>query len=728
MNIIFDDDELLYTTMKIPFSFKDSNDNIVYPNISDVSCYIYVNATGATLTATYQYNLTTTEYEYGKYIYELELFPENIPYCDYLRVEFSDRSGSAVDKKFTVILPKSYTEEILLPTSATTVSIPFRLISDSYWYNLSGQTNNITVEYYPDGWYFDATNTPLTSAYTIEEMDNGDYDITLNLSTIESYIPTQSNSYTNNNYTLDSYLRIRLVCSGAYERRYTIRKSSVAPSSGSSSSSSTGASPSDIATAVWSAIALDSTKVDPIAAAVWSYSVSDRTITSASLSSGSLVTVSDLSGSNGGSSNNGTATVDNNAIARAVWEYTSGARSITSASLSSGSLATVADLSNSGNGNGTGTIDTGAIARAVWEYTNGARSITTASLGSGTSLATDSDIESVINALPDDYVKIEDLDGLSTFDPNYDTVTVNSLQASGFQTATGFATSSALSTLSSTVSQIKAKTDNLPSEPAAVGSAMTLTSSTVTGIQSGLATSQEVTAVRNAIPTGVATATALSAVASNVSSIRTSTDRIPASPAAVGSAMTLTSAAVESVKSGLATSEEITTLSGVVSTVKAKTDNLPSNPAAVGSEMALTSAAVTTVKNGLATSANVTSAKEAIIAEGTRAWITATGFATPTDIPEMISATDIATEVWNSTNKTAFVREVLTTDVGTLDVSNGGYTLKHLIMASQYSYVETVGNETRWVILDKRMTNEQPTIIATRVLTLNGNGAINKTE
>ena len=68
----------------------------------------------------------------------------------------------------------------------------------------------------------------------------------------------------------------------------------------------------------------------------------------------------------------------------------------------------------------------------------------------------------------------------------------------------GLATASNLSTLQTTANAIKAKTDNLPSSPAAVGSAMTLTSAydaaktaapTVTQIQNGLASSTDLAAL-----------------------------------------------------------------------------------------------------------------------------------------------------------------------------------------------------------------------------------------
>ena len=105
----------------------------------------------------------------------------------------------------------------------------------------------------------------------------------------------------------------------------------------------------------------------------------------------------------------------------------------------------------------------------------------------------------------------------------------------------GLATASNLSTLQTTASAIKAKTDNLPSSPAAVGSAMTLTSAydaaktaapTVSQIQNGLATASAVSTLQTSvsslsIPTvsqiqnGLATASALSTLQTSVSGLPT---------------------------------------------------------------------------------------------------------------------------------------------------------------------------------------------------------------
>lgn len=83
--------------------------------------------------------------------------------------------------------------------------------------------------------------------------------------------------------------------------------------------------------------------------------------------------------------------------------------------------------------------------------------------------------------------------------------------------------------------------------------------------------------------------------------------------------------------------------------------------------------------------------------------------AATTDIP---SAEDVA-------------EAVLTTDTGALTLDselNNKYTVTHLIMASQNSIVEANNNQHLWKI---RQGN---TIIATRELTLNENGAITQTR
>ena len=223
------------------------------------------------------------------------------------------------------------------------------------------------------------------------------------------------------------------------------------------------------------------------------------------------------------------------------------------------------------------------------------------------------------------------------------------------------ATSSDLSAVANNVSAVKAKTDNLPAEPAAKSDIPS-----VQTIQSGLATSSD-----------------LSSVATNVSAVKAKTDNLPAEPAAVGSAMTLTSATITSVKDGLATGSGLSSLashgdtywvtanvsglatggglealanygdshwstanvsslatadalSSVATTanaIKAKTDLLPAEPAAKSDIPS-----VQTIQSGLATSDSLSSAQTAIINRGNEAWKTAAGFATPTNITDAVSA------------------------------------------------------------------------------------------
>ena len=109
-----------------------------------------------------------------------------------------------------------------------------------------------------------------------------------------------------------------------------------------------------------------------------------------------------------------------------------------------------------------------------------------------------------------------------------------------------------LAAVDTEVAAIKAKTDLIPASPAAVGSAMTLATdavnaaalaaSAVAEIQSGLASQASVDAVDDYIDTEMAAV--LAAVDTEIAAIKAKTDLIPASPAAVGSAMTLATDAV----------------------------------------------------------------------------------------------------------------------------------------------------------------------------------------
>ena len=165
---------------------------------------------------------------------------------------------------------------------------------------------------------------------------------------------------------------------------------------------------------------------------------------------------------------------------------------------------------------------------------------------------------------------------------------------------------------------IKAKTDNLPALPAAVGSAMTLTSGertaianeveaqiineadaervltaitdkiasvnpslddlTLAGIASAVRTelATELARIDAAISSRLSSAGYTAPDNASVSAIKVKTDNLPVSPAAVGSAMTLT-AAYDRSKDDVLT--PLSVVDGIVDEIKAKTTNLPSDPA-----------------------------------------------------------------------------------------------------------------------------------------------------
>lgn len=136
----------------------------------------------------------------------------------------------------------------------------------------------------------------------------------------------------------------------------------------------------------------------------------------------------------------------------------------------------------------------------------------------------------------------------------------------------------------------------------------------VTKIQSGLATSSALTTVGgnvSAIPTNplLTNDVRLGNLDAKVSDVKTQTDKIPASPAAVGSKMKLDNDAIDAnvikadavtkIQSGLATPTNIT--GGTITNLT----NLPSAPADWLTASAVKADAVTKIQSGLATSANV---------------------------------------------------------------------------------------------------------------------------
>lgn len=174
----------------------------------------------------------------------------------------------------------------------------------------------------------------------------------------------------------------------------------------------------------------------------------------------------------------------------------------------------------------------------------------------------------------------------------------NDLDAGGVRTAVGLASANLdaqLTTiddfLDTEVAAIKAKTDNLPASPAAVGSAMTLatdavsaaalSAGAVTEIQAGLATQASVDIIDDFLDTEVA-------------AIKAKTDNLPSDPADASDI----AASFASLAATLAT--VATYVDTEVAAIKAKTDNLPSDPA----DQSAVEAALTAVQTALTTLIN----------------------------------------------------------------------------------------------------------------------------
>jgi hypothetical protein len=134
--------------------------------------------------------------------------------------------------------------------------------------------------------------------------------------------------------------------------------------------------------------------------------------------------------------------------------------------------------------------------------------------------------------------------------------------------------------------------------------------------------------------TALATAANLTTVDTVVDAIKTKTDNLPASPATEAKQDTIianqsiidTHVLSRSSHSAADVKTAIEAAGSSIAAIKAKTDNLPASPAAVGSEMGLTSAAVSSVQNGLATSAQISGLNNISAADVITALKNATGF------------------------------------------------------------------------------------------------------
>lgn len=131
---------------------------------------------------------------------------------------------------------------------------------------------------------------------------------------------------------------------------------------------------------------------------------------------------------------------------------------------------------------------------------------------------------------------------------------------------------------------VKAKTDNLPAAPAAVGSQMDLVNApnatAVAAIQNGLAVDSTV---------AKAATVALDATVAKDATVMKAASYTAPDNAGIAALPLLAEIEASAV---LAKEASVATVDGIVDAIKAKTDNLPASPAAAGDSMALTSAAV----------------------------------------------------------------------------------------------------------------------------------------
>ena len=259
----------------------------------------------------------------------------------------------------------------------------------------------------------------------------------------------------------------------------------------------------------------------------------------------------------------------------------------------------------------------------------------------------------------------------SQFNAATDTVTINSTQA------TSLASASDLDSVATKVELIKSKTDNLPTNPAATGDAMTLTaaydaaktasqfnaSTDAVTINSTQAATM-VTATGFATPSDIPTAD-ITAIKTKVDTLHNTDLTGIATSANVTAAQTAIIAAMPTIPTDYAKASDLTGLS----TFNAATDSVTINS---------TQAATMVTATGFATPANITTAQAAIIAHGDENWVGGGegGGATPKQIWEYADRTLTAAP------STLATKTDLTTAVSGLSTFNAA-TDKVTIKASQ---------------------------------------------
>lgn len=259
----------------------------------------------------------------------------------------------------------------------------------------------------------------------------------------------------------------------------------------------------------------------------------------------------------------------------------------------------------------------------------------------------------------------------SQFNAATDTVTINSMQA------TSLASASDLDSVATKVELIKSKTDNLPTNPAATGDAMTLTAAyDAAKTASQFNASTDAVTINSTQAATMVTATGFATPSdiptSDITAIKTKVDTLNntdltgiATSANVTAAQTAIIAAMPTIPTDYAKASDLTGLS----TFNAATDTVTINS---------TQAATMVTATGFATPANITTAQAAIIAHGDENWAGGSegGGATPKQIWEYADRTLTAAP------STLATKTDLTTAVSGLSTFNAA-TDKVTIKASQ---------------------------------------------
>lgn len=293
-------------------------------------------------------------------------------------------------------------------------------------------------------------------------------------------------------------------------------------------------------------------------------------------------------------------------------------------------------------------VTAAVVADAVWDEAT-ADHTTASSFGS-----LDANVDAILADTGTDGVKVASLatDSITADALKTDAITKiqNGLALEATLTAIKGAgwTNETLAAIDTLIDAIKAKSDLIPAQPAAVGSAMTLTSA-YDAAKSAASQSSV-----NAIPTAPLLAANYTAPDNaGITAIKAKTDNLPASPAAVGSLMGLADGAITDAKiatdalsaakikadavtkiqNGLAKPGDAMTLTGaydkakddvltplaaaksVVDAVKAKTDNLPASPAVAGEYTASIAAIQADLDNPNQYKADVSGIPDALLAK-----------------------------------------------------------------------------------------------------------------